>query len=136
MSTKSGFRDWLGHTSTKVAIALTIFGFLFVLIELQSPSRLYLTGQSVQGTDRAGIVYYEVKGQQYTQDDEHHAFASGSTVTVYFDPDDPSGALLPSPSRWVDAASVLVWFVGAAVLLGASALRRRSTPPPVPARWP
>lgn len=136
MPTKSGFRDWLGHRSTKVAIALTILGILFVLLELQNPARLYWTGQVVEGTARGGIVYYQVHGEQHTIDDQRQAFSPGEKVTVYVDPADPSHALLPSPSRWIDATAVLVWFVAALVLLSVSALRRRSTPPSPLPNWP
>lgn len=136
MPTTSGFRNWLGHRSTKWAIALTIVGILFMLLELQNPASLYWTGQAVEGADREGIVYYQVHGEQYTLDDQRQTFADGEKVTVYFDPGDPSHALLPSPTRWIDATVVLIWFVAVPVVLTISALRRRSSPPSPLPPWP
>ena len=133
---RSGLRDWFGHSSTKVAVALAIVGTLFVLLELQNPSKVYWTGQAVEGTDRGGIIYYEVHGQQYTIDDQRRHFVPEQHVTVYVDPADPSHALLPSPSRWIDAVVVLVWFVAGLLVLVVSALRRRASPPARMPHWP
>lgn len=121
-------RDWLTRPLTVVGIALAIVGVLFLLMEAQSPSRLYWTGQAVAGTNSQGIVYYRVGGEQYTVDDTGPVPAHPTPVTVYVDPADPSQALLLKPTRWIDAVGVLVWFVAAGVCLMVSAIggaRRR-----------
>lgn len=120
-------REWLGSRSTIAAIVLMVAGLLFVGLEAQSPNRVYFTGDRVTGTVEGGIVYYEVHGAQYTQDYPEVATPpDGAKVSVYFYPDDPSAGLVDRPTRWIESVAILVWFVAAAVLLVAAALRHRA----------
>jgi hypothetical protein len=112
--------------SVGVALALVVVGLLFMLAELQSPSRLYWTGDAVTGTNSGGIIYYQVDGENYTLTALGDAPAHDTAVTVYVDPDDPSQALASRVTKWVDAGVVLVWFVAAAGCLALAALRRTS----------
>jgi hypothetical protein len=131
MTAPARFKDWLStaaaRPSTGVAIALVVVGILFGLAELQSPSRLYWTGDAVTGTNSGGIIYYRVDGKDYTLDAPGAAPAHDTRVTVYVDPDAPSESLASRPTKWVDAGLVLVWFVAAAGCLAIAALRRTST---------
>lgn len=120
-------REWLGHRTTIAAIALVVAGLLFVGLEVQSPNSMYFTGERVTGTVQGGIVFYDVNGSQYTQDyPQLSAPPDGTKVGVYLYPDNPSTALVDRPTRWIEAAAILVWFVAAAVLLVAAALHRRA----------
>jgi hypothetical protein len=101
-----------------------VVGLLFALVEAQSPSRLYWTGDPVAAINSGGIVYYTVRGEQYTVDDPGPVPAHDTPVTVYIDPADPGQALLSRPTRWVDAAAVLGWFVAALGCLVVPGLRR------------
>ncbi len=112
--------------STGVALALVVVGLMFTLAELMSPSRLYWTGDAVQGTNSGGIVYYRVAGRDYTLDAPGEAPARDTRVTVYVNPDDPTDGLISRPTRWVDAGLVVVWFLAAAGCVGVAALRRTS----------
>jgi hypothetical protein len=124
----AAFKDRVGaalrRPSSGVALALAIVGVLFILAELQSPSRLYWTGDAVTGTNSGGIIYYQVAGEDYTLDAPGDAPAHDTAVTVYVDPDDPGEALASRATKWVDAALVLVWFVAAVGCLALAALRR------------
>jgi hypothetical protein len=128
MTAAARLREWLPTTlarpSTLVALALVVVGFLFMLAELLSPSRLYWTGDAVTGTNSGGIVYYQVDGEDYTLNAPGAAPAQETPVTVYVDPDEPGQALISRPTRWVDAGAVLVWFVAAGACVVVSALRR------------
>ena len=117
-------RNWFGHPSTIAAIVLVVVGLLFLGMEAQSPTRIYWTGEQVQGTEDGGLVYYRVAGEQYTVDDTSGSRADGAHVTVFVDRGDPTQALLDRPVRWVDAGAVVVWFVGAGVLVLVAGLRR------------
>jgi hypothetical protein len=110
--------------SAVVAALLVLVGILFLVLLLLSPSHLYWTGRAVQGTDTGGIVYYKVDGQSYSVDDTGAATAGSTPTTVYVDRSDPSNALVQRPTRWIDAASVLVWFAAAAAVAALSASRR------------
>lgn len=120
-------RNWFGHPSTIGAIVLVVVGLLFLGMLAQSPTRIYWTGDQVPGTVEGGLVYYRVAGEQYTVDDTGRTPADGTRVTVFVDSGDPTQALLNRPVRWIDAGSVVVWFVAAGVLLGVAALRRSRT---------
>lgn len=128
MLTRAGFRAWLARPWTVVGIALAVVGILFVLVEAQSPSRLYWTGDAVLGHNRDGLVYYQVNGESYTVDDTRPVPAYNTPVTVYVDPADPSLALIEQPAKWIDAVAVTVWFLAAAGCLawsGLDGVRRR-----------
>jgi hypothetical protein len=110
--------------SAVVAALLVLVGIPFLVLLLLSPSRLYWTGRAVQGADTGGIVYYKVDGQSYSVDDSGAATGHGAPTTVYVDRSDPGNALVQRPTRWIDAASVLVWFAAAAAVVALPALRR------------
>ena len=119
------FRDWLALRSTIGAIVLLVLGVLFVTIEAQSPNWAYFTGDHVTGTVEGGIVYYRVDGRNYTQDDTRNPTgADGSKVSVYFYQDAPANARIDQPTRWIEGAAMVVWFVGAVLLVLVSAVRR------------
>lgn len=115
-------REWLVRPWTAVGIALAVVGVLFLLIEAQSPSKLYWTGEAVVGHNRDGLVYYRVDGENYTVDDTRPVPPFNTPVTVYVDRHEPSQALIERPARWLDAAGVLMWFVLATGCLLWSAL--------------
>lgn len=75
----------------------------------------------------ADITYFTFQGQPYTIVDDGRPAADAARVptAVYVPPEDPGQARQDSGLRWVDAASVLVWFVAAAGVLVSGALRRR-----------
>jgi hypothetical protein len=123
---RGGLRGVLAYPSAKVALALVVVGLLFALVELQSPSSLYWTGQAVQGTNSGGIVYYQYNREDFTVDAPGAAPSHDTPVTVYVDPADPGQGLVSRSTRWVDAAGVLGWFVAAAACLGVAAFRRAS----------
>jgi hypothetical protein len=124
MALKAGWGDWLARPATRAAIVLAIVGVLFVLVEAQSPSRVYWTGEAVHGMNSGGIVYFRVHGEEWTLDAPGPAPAHDTPVTVYVDPRDPGSALLLRPTRWIEAVSVLAWFVTAAGLMIVPPLRR------------
>lgn len=104
---------------------MIVFGVLCALVELQSSSLIYWTGDRVQGTNEGGIVYYTVDGQQRTLDQRGEPPARPVRVAVYVDPDDSSRDRLASPVKWFDAAFVLAPFAAAGIVLAAGIARRR-----------
>lgn len=100
-----------------VAVALLVFGLLGVLVETQSSSLIYWTGEHTTGTSDGGLTYYSAEGRKYTIDGPSPAVAQPTPVSVWFDGEDPAQARYDQPARWVDAASVLSPFVAAAVCL-------------------
>jgi len=118
-------RDWLREPSTLVAAALILIGFMFIYAEGLSASRVYWTGHTTVGTIRGGLVYYHVHGELYTIVTEK-APTRPTPVTVYYEPSDPSQALLyRSSNRWVEGGGIVVWFVAAAACLIVAPVRRR-----------
>lgn len=119
------FRDWLVLRSTIGAIALLVLGILFVTIEAQSPNWVYFTGDHVTGTVQEGLVYYRVDGRDYTQDDTRNPTgADGSKVSVYFFHDAPEDGRIDQPTRWIEGATMVLWFAAAVLLVSVSAVRR------------
>lgn len=118
-------RQWLRRPSTFAAAALVLVGCLFIAIEAQSPTHVYWTGQSTQGTNDGGIVFYRVHGEQYSLDDTDAVPPHPTPITVFYDPSDPSQAMYNKPTRWIEGAAILVWFVAAPACLTLAALRRR-----------
>ena len=75
----------------RVATAVfLVLGVLCLLVELQSPSLIFWTGERVQGTNDGGIIYYTVGGQNRTLNDPREPPDAPVPVTVYADPDDAS----------------------------------------------
>ena len=119
-----GLKNWFAHPSTKVATGLLLLGLLVVLVQSSFPTWLFWTGDRVSGTNHEGLVYYRIRGEQYTVDDPRPVPAHDVPVTVYVDPSDPSQALLERPGVWIDAGFDLVFFVAAAGCLVFAAARR------------
>jgi hypothetical protein len=123
---------------TKIgAIVLLVMGCLMLLVELQSPSHDLWTDTHVAGYSQGGLIYYKYKGETYTTDNPYQDATDSRRIpkTVYFDPDNPAAANLHGNTRWLDAFVVLVWFVGAGVLLLVGTIRerrRRKRRPAVP----
>jgi hypothetical protein len=117
-------RDWVTRGTTWLAVLFVLMGILFALLEAQSPSRLYWTGQAISATSTGGIVYYRVHGERWTVDDPRDSGATTHRTTVYVDPADPGNAVVQSPTRWADAFGVVGWFVAAVVCLSVPALGR------------
>ena len=120
---------------TGVALGLAVLWVLLFLAEIQSPNWLYWSGQTVQGTNEGGIVFYRVHGQTYTIDDPAPAPSHPTPETVWYKPGNPDHALLDRPARLVEAgvfatlagASVITFGVG--VTRGELSRRRRSVLP-------
>ena len=102
-----------------------MFGLLGVLIELQSPSLIYWTGERVQGTNDGGIIYYTVDGNQRTLTADGDPPVRPLPVTVYIDPDDPSRDRAMKPAKWFDAGLVLAPPLAAAAVIATGLVRRR-----------
>jgi hypothetical protein len=107
------------------ALALLVVGLLGVLIELQSPSLIYWTGERVQGTNDGGIIYYTVDEDQRTLTAPGEPPSRPQPVTVYADPDDSARDRAEKPAKWFDAVFVLVWPVAAAAVILTGLVRRR-----------
>jgi hypothetical protein len=107
------------------ATVLLVLGVLCLLVELQSPSKIYWTGEQVPATNDGGIIFYTVDGQERTLNDPREAPAQPTAVTVYVDPDDSTRDRLAGPGRWFDAVFVLTPFVAAGVVLLVGLERRR-----------
>ena len=117
-------RQWFEDTGafTAFAVALLVFGSLFVLAEIQSPSMLQWNGTGVHASESGGIAFYSFKGQTYTLDvPTPSAFSS----TVYIDPADPSTAMFSNTlTRSTEAATVAGPYALAALLLALGFARR------------
>lgn len=125
----------------KGAVVLAVLGVLCLLVELQSSSLVYWTGQRVVGTNDAGIIYYEVNDQQRTINDEAEPPAQPQSVTVYADLNDSTKDRIAEPVKWFDAVFVAIPFLAAGVVIAIGMARRRkfrlravSTPPLPPVR--
>jgi hypothetical protein len=118
-------RDELLKPYRVVATVLLVLGVLCVLVELQSPSLVYWTGERVAATDDGGIVFYAVHGEQRTLNDPREAPVQPKAVVVYADPDDASRDRLAGIGKAVDTAFVLGPFVAAGAALGVGLVRRR-----------
>ena len=98
------------------AVVLLVFALLAVLAGLQSSGSLLWTGQQVTGTEQQGLVYYRWQGQSYSLDVP--GFGSSKAVSVYFNPGDPSQAIVDNVlGRVLAGLFVLGPVAGAVVLL-------------------
>jgi hypothetical protein len=92
------------------------FALLATLAGLQSSDAMLWTGQQVTGTEQRGLVYYRWQGQTYSLDVS--GFGSSKAVSVYFNPGDPSQAVVDNvPDRVLAGLFVLGPAAGAVVLL-------------------
>lgn len=111
-------RKWFDGASWFVgaAVVLLVFSLLAVLAGLQVPDSMLWTGQQVTGTEQQGLVYYRWKGQSYSLDVP--GFGSSKAVSVYFNPGDPSQAIVDNVTdRVLAGLFVLGPAAGAVVLL-------------------
>jgi hypothetical protein len=132
-------RDGVAGPFTAAAAAVAAFGVLVLLLALQLPSSVYLTGRAVEGVNDGGLIYYQVDGSEYTLDAVGDPPASPEPATVYVARDDPSQALADRPGRWLDLGFVGAPFATALVLLvwgqARRVRRRRRQEPLVPLSW-
>jgi hypothetical protein len=98
------------------AVVLLFFALLAMLAGLQSRDSLLWTGQQVTGTEQQGLVYYRWQGQSYSLDVP--GSGSSKAVSVYFNPGDPSQAIIDNVlDRVLAGLLVLGPAAGAVVLL-------------------
>ncbi len=107
------------------AIVLLVLGVLCLLVELQSPSTIYWTGERVLATDDAGIIFYTVDGQQRTMNDPHEAPLQPKAVVVYADRDDSSRDRVAGYGKVFDTVFVLTPFVAAGAVIMMGLVRRQ-----------
>ena len=119
--------SWIGRGAAAIAIALLVMGVVAVLVEVQSPSGVYWTGDRVSGVSEGGIVYYRYGGAPYTIGDDHRSARDTRAVpvSVFVDPAEPTQARVDSAARWLDGAFVGVWFVAAAAVVPFGVVRQR-----------
>ena len=118
-------RDELLKPYRVAAVVLLVLGVLCVLVELQSPSLVYWTGERVSGTNDAGIIFYTVDGQDRTLNDPREAPAHPEPVVVYADPEDGSRDRVAGVGKAFDATFVLTPFVAAGAVIIVGLVRRR-----------
>lgn len=109
------------------AAVLFVVGVMFALLDLQSPSIVYWTGDRVVGTSQQGLVDYDYRGRHYTIDNERQSSTATDTeqLAVFVDPDHPGDGKLDSPERWIDLAVLVLWFGAAVVVLIVGSVRTR-----------
>ena len=122
---RRGERDELLKPYRTAAVVLLVLGVLCVLVELQSPSLVYWTGERVTGTNDGGIVFYTVDGQDRTLNDPREAPPRPVPQVVYADPDDGSRDRLAGVGKAFDAVFVLAPFLAAGVVVLVGVARRR-----------
>ena len=121
---RGGSDDFL-HPYRVGAAMFLVLGVLCLLVELQSPSLIFWTGERVAGTNDAGIVYYTVDGQNRTLNDPREPPPRPVPVTVYADPDDASQDRSSNLARGFDVIFVLGPFVAAGAVIIIGLLRRQ-----------
>jgi len=97
------------------AVVLLVFALLAVLAGLQSSDSVLWTGQQVTGTEQNGLVYYRWQGQSYSL--AVPGFGSSKAVSVYFNPGDPSQAVVDNVADRVLAGLLVLGPVAGAVVL-------------------
>jgi hypothetical protein len=112
------------------AAVFFVVGVVMTGVVLASPSSVQWTGIKVHGTSRAGVVTYTYRGGENTlTDDAHRTYVTPHRVTVWLSrshPEDSSHAFLANPVvRWLDFATVVVWFVIAAAFIIGGVIRHR-----------
>lgn len=111
-------RKWFDGAGWFVGAAavLLVIALLAALAGLQSTDSLLWTGQQVTGTEQQGLVYYRWQGQTYSLDVP--GTGSSKAVSVYFNPGDPSQAVVDNVfNRVLAGLLVLGPVVGAVILL-------------------
>jgi hypothetical protein len=97
------------------AVVLLVFALLAALAGLQSTDSMLWTGQQVTGTEQQGLVYYRWQGQSYSLDVP--GFGSSKAVSVYFNPGDPSQAIVDNVLDRVLAGLLILGPAAGAVAL-------------------
>jgi hypothetical protein len=97
------------------AVVLLIVALLAVLAGLQSQDSVLWTGQQVTGTEQRGLVYYRWQGQSYSL--AVPGFGSSKAVSVYFNPGDPSQAMVDNVADRVLAGLLVLGPAAGAVVL-------------------
>ena len=118
-------RDQLLKPYRVGATVLLVVGVLCVLVELQSASLIYWTGERVPATNEGGIVFYSVDGEQRTVNDPRTPPEHPVPTVVYADPDDSSRDRQGGPARALDAVFVVSPFAAAGALMVLGLVRRR-----------
>jgi len=120
-------RGMIGRGTLFAVGTLLLMGMLAVLVEVQSDSGVYWTGDRVSGTSVRGLIYYRYRGADYTipDDDRGPSDTAPVEVAVFLHPDSPTQARADNPVRWLDAFCVAIWFVVAAALVPVGILRQR-----------
>jgi len=105
------------------AAVLLFFGFLVVLVELQSPSFVQGDGIEVHGDTYAGVTTYTYDGEDYSIDNRDVSVEDLRHIptTVWLprsEPTNPEKAFIESAwDRWTDFVFLTMWFFGIAVVL-------------------
>jgi hypothetical protein len=97
------------------AVVLLVFALLAALAGLQSTDSILWTGQQVTGTEQQGLVYYRWQGQTYSL--AVPGSGSSKAVSVYFNPGDPSQAIVDNVFDRVLAGLLILGPVAGAVAL-------------------
>ncbi len=110
--------------SIGLAAALFAFALLFLALEFQTPDIVLWTGHHVLGTEQGGLVTFRWHGQLYTVDTSGDGSAKG--VGVYFNPGDPSAAMVNNvPDRLLAGLLFGVPVLGGVAVLLAGLTRKR-----------
>ncbi|HEY6798804.1 MAG TPA: hypothetical protein VI248_29345 [Kineosporiaceae bacterium] len=117
----------IGRGALALIAVLLLGGCLAVLVEAQSESSIYFTGDRTGAVSQGGIIYYRFAGANYTITDDARGAADTTPVpvAVYVDPADPAHARVDGVTRWVDLVCVGVWFVAAGAVFPVAVRRQR-----------
>lgn len=102
--------------SVGLAAALLLLTLLAALVVNQSPQALLWTGHHAVGTEQNGLVLF--RWQSHTYSVAVNGYGSAKSVSVYFDPADPTQAVADNlPDRLFSAGLVGVPLLAAALVL-------------------
>jgi hypothetical protein len=90
---RARLRRLLDGAGWSVGLAAALFAFALVaaLLVAQSPEAVLWTGQHTVGTESDGLVVFRYQGQDYSV--PVPGSGSARSVSVYFDPGNPSDAM-------------------------------------------
>ncbi len=110
--------------SVGVAGALLAFALLAALVVAQSPEAVLWTGHHTVGTQQNGLVLFRWQGRTYSVDVP--GYGSARSVSVYFDPANPTQAMAENlPARLFTGGLVGVPVAGAVIVLLIGVTRKR-----------